>query len=61
MINTYNEKSLHAALKVWYAGEEGRTEVPVDGYIVDVVLGEQLIEIQTASFASDQAETPGAF
>ncbi len=52
MINTYNEKSLHAALKAWYAGEDAETEVPVDGYIVDVVRGEQLIEIQTASFAS---------
>lgn len=52
MINTYNEKALHAALKAWYAGDDGHVEVPLDGYIVDVVRGERLIEIQTGSFAS---------
>jgi hypothetical protein len=52
MINTYNEKSLHAALKAWYAGEGGQLEVPVDGYVADIVRDDLLIEIQTASFAS---------
>ena len=52
MINTYNEKSLHAALKAWYAGGDGQLEVPVDGYIVDVVRDGTLIEIQTGSFSS---------
>jgi hypothetical protein len=51
-INTYNEKSLHAALKSWYAREGGELEVPVDGYIVDVVRPGLLIEIQTGSFSS---------
>lgn len=51
-INTYNEKSLHAALKQWYARDGGETEVRVDGYIVDVVHDDGLIEIQTGSFAS---------
>ncbi|MGC9467689.1 MAG: hypothetical protein ACP5HS_03795 [Anaerolineae bacterium] len=51
-INTYNEKSLHAALKAWYAGATGCVEVPVDGYIVDVVRGDLLIEIQTGNFSS---------
>ncbi len=56
MINTYNEGDLHAALKAWYAGAEGRMEVPVDGYIADVVRDELLIEVQTRSFASIKAK-----
>lgn len=51
-INTFNEKSLHAALKSWYAGADGALEVPVDGYIVDVVRGDLLIEIQTGNFSN---------
>jgi hypothetical protein len=51
-INTYNEKSLHAALKSWYAREGGELEVPVDGYIIDVVRPGLLIEIQTGSFSN---------
>jgi len=49
-INTYNEKSLHAALKQWYAGPGDRFEVRVDGYIIDLVRGDLLVEIQTGSF-----------
>lgn len=52
MINTMQEKSLHAALKDWYARPDDRVEVPVDGYIIDVVRGDLLIEIQTRSFSS---------
>ncbi len=55
-INVYNEKSLHAALKTWYAGDDGAVEVPVDGYIVDVVRDGQLIEVQTGSFATIKAK-----
>lgn len=50
-INTYNEKSLHAALKQWYAQPDDRLEAPVDGYIIDLVRGDLLIEIQTGSFS----------
>lgn len=50
-INTLNEKSLHAALKKWYALPDDRLEVPVDGYIIDLVRGDLLIEIQTGSFS----------
>jgi len=52
LINTYNEGSLHAALKLRYAGDDGEQEVPVDGYIVDVVRDGLLIEIQTAGFSA---------
>lgn len=51
-VGTLREKSLHAALKAWYAQPDGEIEKPVAGYIVDVVRGDLLIEIQTASFGS---------
>lgn len=51
-INTFNESHLHAALKTWYAEEGDRFEVDVDGYIVDVVRGPLLVEIQTANFTA---------
>ena len=51
-IGTYQEKSLHAALKDWYAAPGDLTEQPVDGYVVDLVRGDELIEIQTRNFAA---------
>ncbi len=51
-ITTYNEQPLHAALKAWYAGSDDRVEVPLDGYVIDVVRDDCLIEIQTANFSS---------
>ena len=51
-ISTLNEKPLHAALKEWYAQPGDRLEVPVDGYIIDIVRGDLLVEIQTRSFSS---------
>ena len=50
-INTLNEKPLHAALKTWYAAPGDLLEVRVDGFIIDVVHGDLLVEIQTGSFA----------
>jgi hypothetical protein len=51
-ITTFNESPLHAGLKAWYAGPGDRLEVAVDGYVVDVVQGGRLIEIQTGNFAA---------
>lgn len=51
-INTLNETSLHAALKRWYAQAGDRIEAPVDGFIVDIVRGDLLVEIQTGNFSS---------
>ena len=51
-IGELNEGPLHAALKAWYARPGDLTEVPVESYHVDLVRGDQLIEIQTASFSS---------
>jgi len=51
-ISTWNESSLHAALKEWVAQPGDQLEVAVDGFIVDIVRGDLLIEIQTGNFAS---------
>ena len=51
-VGTLRESSLHAALKARSARPGDRIEEPVDGYWIDIVRGEQLIEIQTGSFAA---------
>lgn len=48
-IGTLNERSLHAALKDWYAESGDRCEVPIDGFVADIVRGDLIIEIQTGS------------
>ncbi|MGH9869499.1 MAG: hypothetical protein ACREAA_15205 [Candidatus Polarisedimenticolia bacterium] len=50
-IGLLNEKPLHAAVKQWYARPGDRLEVPVDGFVVDIVRGDLLIEIQTGGFS----------
>jgi hypothetical protein len=50
-IGTLNEKPLHAALKDWYAEPGDQLEVDVDGFLVDLVRGDLLIEIQTGGFS----------
>jgi len=55
-IGELNEQPLHAALKAWCAGPDDRVEASVDGgqrgYVIDLVRGDLLIEIQTGSFSS---------
>jgi len=51
-VGTRGEKSLHAALKRWYAQPGDQIEAMVDGYRVDIVRGDLLIEIQTRSFGA---------
>jgi hypothetical protein len=52
-IGTLREKSLHAALKSWYAQPGDLMETAVGGYVIDIVREPQtLIEIQTRSFSS---------
>jgi hypothetical protein len=51
VIGTLNEGSLHAQLKDWYRRPGDRLEQPVDGYVVDIVRGGLLVEIQTGGFA----------
>ena len=45
-----NEKPLHASLKQWYAQPGDRFEVPVHGFVIDIVRDDLLIEIQTRNF-----------
>ncbi|OQX62058.1 MAG: hypothetical protein B5M51_06630 [Anaerolinea sp. 4484_236] len=51
-IGTLNEKPLHAALKEWYACPGDQFEVPVDGFVIDIVQDDLFVEIQTGNFAS---------
>jgi hypothetical protein len=51
-IGSLNEKPLHAALKAWYARPNDRFEVAVDGFVIDIVQGNLLVEIQTRNFAA---------
>ncbi|HUL61910.1 MAG TPA: hypothetical protein VLT35_02505 [Methanocella sp.] len=51
-IGTLNEKPLHDALKRCYARPGDRFEVPVDGFVVDIVRGDLLIEVQTRNFSA---------
>jgi len=51
-IGLLNERHLHAALKRWYVQPNDRLEAPVDGFVVDIVRDDLLIEIQTGNFSS---------
>jgi len=48
-VGLLNEKPLHAALKLWYAEEGDQFEVPVDGFVADILRDGLVIEIQTGS------------
>lgn len=51
-IGLLNEKPLHASLKQWYALPGDQFEVPVGGFVIDIVRDDLLIEIQTRNFFS---------
>lgn len=51
-IGLLNERPLHASLKQWYAQPGDQFEVAVDGFVIDIVRDDLLLEIQTGSFAS---------
>ena len=51
-IGSLNEKPLHASLKEWYARPGDRFEVPVAGYVIDIVRDDLLLELQTSNFAA---------
>lgn len=55
-IGTLREKPLHAALKRWCALPGDGVEQRVDGYVIDIVRNDLLIEIQTRGFASIKAK-----
>ncbi len=51
MIGTLREGALHAQLKEWYRRPGDELEKRLSGYVVDIVRGELLIEVQTGGFA----------
>ncbi len=51
IIGTLREGALHAQLKEWYRRPGDELEKRLSGYVVDIVRGELLIEIQTGGFA----------
>jgi hypothetical protein len=50
MIGTLKEGSLHAEIKNWYREAEDLLETKLGGYLIDIIRGNQLIEIQTGHF-----------
>jgi hypothetical protein len=51
-IGVLREGPLHAAVKDWCARPGDRAEVPVGGYVIDLVRADgELVEIQTGSFS----------
>ena len=46
------EYSLHSEIKRWYMTSEDELEVKVDDFIIDVLRGKLLIEIQTGNFSA---------
>ena len=55
-IGLLNEKPLHASLKTWCAQPGDQFETVVDGFVIDIVRDDLLLEIQTCSLASIKAK-----
>lgn len=55
-VGVLGEGPLHAALKEWYRQEGDRLEVPLDGYVVDLLRDDLVVEVQTGSFAKVAAK-----
>ena len=51
-IGTLRETGLHAGLKAYYAQPGDALEAKLDGYVIDILRGDQIIEIQTHNFAA---------
>ncbi len=51
-IGTLREKSLHASLKKWCSLPGDRFEHPVEGFVIDLVRGDLLIEVQTSGLSA---------
>jgi len=51
-IGTLNEGGLHRGLKRWLAEPGDRFEVPMGEFVIDIVRGDLLVEIQTGSIGA---------
>jgi hypothetical protein len=47
-----NEFSLHSEIKKWYSLPEDQFEVRLGNYIVDILRGDLIIEVQTKNFSA---------
>ncbi len=52
LIGTLNEGGLHRGVKEWLAEPGDRFEVPLKQFVIDIVRGDLLIEIQTGSIGA---------
>ncbi len=55
-IGTQKENSLHASMKDYYSRPGDNVEVEIGRYVIDIVRGERLIEIQTTNFHTLKAK-----
>jgi len=46
------QTSLHESIKQWYSKPGDQLEAWIDGYLIDIVRGKLLIEVQTGNFSS---------
>ncbi|HLF87432.1 MAG TPA: hypothetical protein VI451_00670 [Anaerolineales bacterium] len=51
-IGTLAEKSLHATIKEYLTESGDQIETSLDGYVIDILRGEQVIEVQTGNFSA---------
>ena len=51
-VGTLREGPLHRDLKSWYRRPGDDVEVTVGAYVVDIVRGDTLIEVQTSGFTN---------
>jgi len=49
-IGTYKERTLHAALKIYFEPDTARHEIPFKGFIADILNENGIMEIQTKQF-----------
>jgi len=55
-IGSLRQSSLHSSIIGWYAQPGDRLEAKVDDYIVDIVRGDLLIEVQTGNLSAIRAK-----
>lgn len=51
-IGSLKENDLHREIITWYSRPHDQLEIEVDGYVIDIVRGSHLVEIQTSGFSS---------
>lgn len=57
-IGTRNEKLVHAAFKNYFLRDGALAEAPVCGFVSDILLEDEIIEIQTSSFSYLKKKLP---